>query len=46
MKTLFTAEALSRGHRDQTQHIMDEAHQTCPYLEVVGCHSAVTLLVD
>ena len=57
MKTLFTAEAISRGGRSgtiqtpgvdraQARRIMDEAHRTCPYSKALRGDTSVELAVD
>jgi hypothetical protein len=46
MKTLFTAEAISKGGRSGTIHIMDEAHKTCPYSKALRGDTSVKLVVD
>lgn len=33
-------------NRDQSRHIMDEAHKTCPYSKALRGDTSVTLLVD
>jgi len=47
MKTLFTAEAVSKGGRSGIIH-MDEAHKTCPYSysKALRGDTSVKLVVD
>lgn len=37
---------LSDVDRDQAQHIMEQAHQTCPYSKALRGEAKVTLVVD
>jgi len=48
MKTLFPAEAISKGGRSGSvvQRVMEEAHKICPYSKALGADTSTNLAAE